>query len=140
MYVTLTKKDEDVICQMNLFLKYKCASVKLGFFLTKADDGLCIWNTFLPGSGALLKLKPPGKVILVAGILHLVLGQVSFNLCIAWVAFFFGLLCLFCDMESRGLRGTTKHVPDSVLPPYLDECEWLLPSPRFGFHGQKIYM
>lgn len=32
MYVTWTKKDEVVVCQMNLFLKYTCASVKLLFF------------------------------------------------------------------------------------------------------------
>lgn len=77
-------------------------------------------------------------MIIFAGNFHLVLGQVNFNLRIAWVTVF-GLLCFFHYMETGGLRGTTKHVPDYVLPLYLDKCEWLLPSSQFGFHGWKIY-
>lgn len=56
MYVTWMKKDEDVMCQMNLFLKHMHASVNC-FFLTKADDTLCIWNIFQPDSGILLNLE-----------------------------------------------------------------------------------
>lgn len=106
-------------------------------FFTLADYTVCIWNIFLPGVFCWNK-SSPRKAILLAGNFHLVLGQANFNLPIALVTFFFVLLYLLHYTETRVPRCTTDHVPNYVLPLYLDRWDWLLPSWEVAFHGQKM--
>lgn len=134
--IAWTKADTDVVCRMNLFLKCSCVSVKL-LFLHRLIIQL-VYETF-SCQWYFAEINTSGKAILFAGNFHLVLGRVNFNLPISWVTFFFVLIYLFHYIETRGPRCTTEHVPNYVLPPYLEKWDWLLPSSETGFPGQKIY-